>query len=385
MNKKSHGTKGFKTEELLRQYFLRAGFFVVRGVALQFDGSELTDIDLWVYERSATLARRRTIIDVKDKQRPQAAERLFFVSGLGKTIGVEGVGVATTDKNPRLRELARKNKVLWIDGEDLQRLKGSETLSKTNRLSDEEFLAIVDALDKQRGGRVYRDHFGGVKSAVGDRFGASSANHALDVFQILCAEVIKSHPGSDAAKMLTRLCYYAGALVAAALDFASADSALRPVADRNKHMANVIRFGENVIGTYDKLNWTEMALREYSAQGQSVAQEIRSGFEHDVNQIPAEDLAEVVVRMSNSDSLFNVARDLEHAAYSIGNVAFDSLPTDSKSFVGALLDFAKQDRKRFAEASPKGSWEPVGEHVEEPPAQSDGIEVVEKEEQGKLL
>ena len=80
MNTKSHGKKGFVTEELLREYFLRAGFFVVRGANLQYDQLELTDVDLWIYERSATLARRRTIIDVKDKQKPQAAERLFSLA-----------------------------------------------------------------------------------------------------------------------------------------------------------------------------------------------------------------------------------------------------------------------------------------------------------------
>ncbi|RWC38432.1 MAG: hypothetical protein EOS28_29900 [Mesorhizobium sp.] len=62
------GAKGLKTEELVRAYFLRAGFFVMRGIKLRHDGVELTDIDMWVYERSATLARRRTIIDIKDKE-----------------------------------------------------------------------------------------------------------------------------------------------------------------------------------------------------------------------------------------------------------------------------------------------------------------------------
>ena len=385
MNKKSHGRKGFKTEELLREYFLKAGFFVVRGVRLEFDGSELTDIDLWIYERSATLARRRTIIDIKDKQRPQAAERLFFVSGLGKTIGVEGVGVATTDKNPRLRELARKNKALWIDGDDLQRLKKSDALAISDRLSDEGFSAIVDDLDRQRGGRTYKDYIKGVKSAVGDRFGASSANFALDVFQALCTDAIKAHPGSESARTLTRLSLFAGSFVAAGLDFASVDSALRPAAERQKHMANVIRFGENVLGTYDKLDWTEMALREYSSHGQSVAQEIRSGFEHDVKQIPAEDLAEIVVRMSNSNALFDVARSLEKAAFSKDDVSFDSLPTDAKSFMGALLDFAKQDRKRFAEASPIVAPEPNSGSAQPTQAENDDVEVVEKDHQGKLL
>lgn len=381
MNKKSHGKKGFATEELLREYFLRAGFFVVRGASLQYDKVELTDVDLWVYERSATLARRRTIIDVKDKQRPQAAERLFFVSGLGKTIGVEGVGVATTDKNQKLRALARKNKVIWIDGDDLQRLKNSDKLMQGGRLTDEDFFSVVDGLDKQRGGRIYRAEVDAIKSAVVDRFGASSANLALDAFCTFSNGAIKSHPGGDAARALTRMSFFAAALSAAALDFASADAALRPVAERRKHMANAIRFGENVEGTYDKLEWAEMALREYSDNGASIAKQVRSGFEHDLEQVPADDFATIVVKLSNTNSLFDIARKLEYAAYRVDDVSFDALPIDARSFVGALLDFSKQDRKLFANASPLGTWEPSSlDEVED----EDMNDLIEHEDQPKL-
>jgi hypothetical protein len=41
--------KGYRLEELLRAYFLRAGFFVVRSVPFQDAGDDLTDIDLWLF------------------------------------------------------------------------------------------------------------------------------------------------------------------------------------------------------------------------------------------------------------------------------------------------------------------------------------------------
>lgn len=384
MNKKPHGAKGFKTEELLREYFLTAGFFVVRGARLKYEDTELTDVDLWIYERSATLARRRTIIDVKDKQRPQAAERLFFVSGLGKTIGVEGVGVATTDKSPKLRALARKNKVLWIDGDDLQRMKSSEKLLQGERLSEDELDKIIETLDKARGGKVFRSHVDAIKSAVVDRFGASSANLALDSFQLFASEAIKAHPESDAAKALTRLSYFAACLSAAALDFASADTALRPMAERRKHMANAIRFGENVDGTFDKIEWAELALREYIDNGQGIARQLRSSFEHDLKQVPAEDFAEIVVRLSNTDSLFAIARNLEHAAFCASNVPFGTLPIEAKAYIGALLDFTKLDRKAFSKASPEGNWRPSSLDEQDEDEEAELIEFIDRKAQGDL-
>lgn len=381
MTEKSGGNKGYATEELLREYFLHAGFFVVRGAKLRYNQFDLTDIDLWLYERSATLARRRTIIDIKDKQRPQAAERLFFAKGVAEVIGAEGAGVATSDRNPQLRELARKNKVLWIDGEDLQRLKASKKLLQGSRLSEEDFLRMIDKVDESRGGRHLRNLLEQSKSSVVDRFGASSANFALDAFQFSADACTKSHPKGDAARVLTRVSFLMASLVAAALDFASADTALRPLADRRRQMANSIRYGENMDRTLDKLAWADHALREYLPNGAALAQAVRLRFDQDLKRVPADDLAEVVVKLSNSDALFTVARTLEYAAYRVDAASFDSLPAEAKSFIGALLDFSGVDRRSFSAAMPAAEW---GTNPMDASAEEHDFDVVEAEPQRRL-
>lgn len=347
------GKKGYETEELLRAYFLQAGFYVIRGAVLQYGSTDITDIDLWIYERSATLARRRTIIDVKDKQKPQAAERLLFVSGLAKLIGAEGAGVATTDKNPELRKLARKNKVLWIDGEDLQRLKKSNQLSSVKRLSEEQLFAKIDELDKSRGGKQYRKLMEATKSAVGDRFGISSANVALESFQFVSEHAVKAHPKSASADILVRLAFYIASIVAASLDFASADSALRPTEERRSLLANGIRYGEDSEGTMSKLEWTDMALREYVQNGSTISKQIIERFNAEASSVPAEELARISIKLSNTNLLFDIARSLESIAFQPFSTSFDELPVDAKGFVGALLDFCSLERGLFANAMPR--------------------------------
>jgi hypothetical protein len=349
MMTKASGAKGLKTEELVRAYFLRAGFFVMRGIKLRYDGLELTDIDIWVYERSATLARRRTIIDIKDKRSPQAAERLFFVKGVANVISVEGAGVATTDNRPVLRELARKHGVLWIDGADLQRLKDSDAISSLNRITEEEFNGEIADIDNARNGRVLRDKIDEVKSAVADRFGPSCANTALEGFQLFARETVNSHPASAAARGAGRLTYLAAAIAAAAFDFASADTALRPSAERVRHMTDAIRFGANTEGALANLRWTEAAIREYLPNGAGLAQVVREKFTAELNAVPAEGLAEIVIRLSNSEKLFSIAKSLEKAAYATHLVSFDYLDSDAKGFLGSLLDFADISRPKFAE------------------------------------
>jgi hypothetical protein len=352
-NPKKTGKKGFETEEIVRSYFLGAGFFVVRGVKLRHAGDELTDIDLWLYERSATLARRRIIIDIKDNAQPKAAERLFFVKGLAEIIQVEATGIATSDSRRSLRELARKHNVLWIDNADLQRLKSSQRLAVSNRISDEELSELIATVDTSRSSKIVRDTFLSVKSSVADRFGPSCANTAVDGAQYFARMCVESHPSSLPAQVLTRLTYFSCAIAAAALDFASGESALRPHQDRLASMTDAIRFGEDSKGTAEKLRWAEAAIRDFAPNGAGLAEVVRNRFHEALQSVPAESLAEVTVKMANSERLFNAARDLEQASFSVECPSFDDLSIDAKSFIGAVLDFISIDRTAFAK-----SWNP---------------------------
>lgn len=366
---KKSGKKGFETEEIVRSYFLGAGFFVVRGVKLRYSGDELTDIDLWLYERSATLARRRIIIDIKDNAQPKAAERLFFVKGLAELIQVEATGVATSDSRRSLRELARKHNVLWIDNSDLQRLKSSQKLTISHRLSDEELNDLITKVDTSRSSKIVRDVFYSVKSSVADRFGPSCANTATDGALYFGRMCVEAHPGSLAAQLFTRLTYFCCAIAAAALDFASGETALRPHQERLANLTDAIRFGEDPKGTAEKLRWAEAAIRDFAPNGAGLAEGIRRRFHDALQSVPAENLAEITVKLANSDRLFNAARDLEHAAFYTDCPSFDDLSIDAKSFLGAILDFISVDRLSFAK-----SWNSTKPPLDSPTPESNAVD-----------
>ncbi|WP_285294736.1 hypothetical protein [Aureimonas altamirensis] len=103
-------------------------------------------------------------------------------------------------------------------------------------------------------------------------------------------------------------------------------------------MTDAIRFGANTEGALANLRWTEAAIREYLPNGAGLAQVVREKFTAELNAVPAEGLAEIVIRLSNSEKLFSIATSLEKAAYSSHLVSFDHLDTDTKGFLGALLD-----------------------------------------------
>ena len=70
----------------------------------------------------------------------------------------------------------------------------------------------------------------------------------------------------------------------------------------------------------------------------------------DLQNIPAEILGDYVVKHARHDELFQIAKRLEHYAFSKSLPAFDGLGLDEKSLLGALLDFTAVDRSKFASA-----------------------------------
>jgi hypothetical protein len=351
MSPKKAGKKGFKTEELLRSYFLGAGFFAVRGVPFRQDGQDQTDIDIWLYERSAMLARRRIFIDVKDNANPRAAERLFFIKGLAELLGAEAAGIVTSDSRGSLKDLAKRNGVLWIDNADLQRLKASHKINPAARLSDEELAVEIADADRARSSTTIRDQVAHLKSSLATRFGSSSGNIAIECFAFFSRLSIQAHPGSRSALLGTRLSYLAAAIAAASFDFVSGDTALRQNSERVKAISEALQYGSDPVGTKDKLKWAEAAAREFLENGAAVAEAIRRRFTAAIETPGAEHLAQIIVKNTSSDALFEVARALEAQTYGVSVLPFDKLQVELKSWIGALIDYCELDRREFALAA----------------------------------
>ena len=111
------GGKGSELEEVVREYFWRAGYFVVRGLPYRIDGEDVTDIDLWLYERPAASTRRRLIVDIKSGKTPKASERIVWTKGLQAALGVDGAIVATTDTRTSIRRLSKALGITLLDGD----------------------------------------------------------------------------------------------------------------------------------------------------------------------------------------------------------------------------------------------------------------------------
>lgn len=349
MNEKVQTPKGAVLEEVLRAYFLRAGFFVIRGVPFRFADEDLTDVDLWLYERPTGTSRRVQICDIKYKQRPKAVERIFWTSGLADALDVDGAYVATTDKRKSLRSVAEKLDLQLIDGTDIQRIQNSQAILYPERMGDEQLIAELQRVDKGFRNKNLQEARVDILSALSEGFGAPSAVRALEGFSRLAAAAIAYHPDSQAARSAGRLAYLAGALVCQSLDYVSVGAAFRSIDERRDLILRAVRFG--ALGDENGQQTLRLAMalvEKYAPGGRGTATVVETGLKRDLDQIPAEIVADQAVRLLKSDQLFMTGRELEMACYSTALPTFDGLSTHTKSMLGALLDYANLDRERFA-------------------------------------
>jgi hypothetical protein len=346
-----------------RAYFLRAGFFVIRGVPFRFADEDLTDVDLWLYERPTGTSRRVQICDVKYKQRPKAVERIFWTSGLADALNVDGAYVATTDKRQSLRAIADRLDLQLIDGADIERIKNSNSILYPERITDEQLTQELQLVDKSARNKALSDSRNDILSSLSDGFGAASVVRALESFARLARSAVTYHPDSSAARATGRLAFLAAAIVCESLDYVSVSAAFRTVDERRELMLNAVRLGALVGGEGKQTLRVALALVEkYAPGGKGAAAAMQANLRKDLDQIPAEIIADQAVRLLKGDQLFLAGRELEMAAYQSSLPNFDQLTLPAKSMLGALLDYSGIDRKQFAD-SWKASTHASGGHA----------------------
>lgn len=341
--------KGLEMEEALRAYFFEAGYFVVRGVPFQLDGDDVTDIDLWLYERPAAASRRRIIVDVKNKKSPKAAERIIWLKGLQAALGADGAIVATTDKRPSSKRLAKNLSVMLLDGDAVAKVSSARRLSQHDGLTSDELSNAIKRVDESRRSVDWRITFNEARASLLTGLGAHSGNRSLQAFRFFAHEAVSAHPGSQQAELATRLAYSSAALAMISLDFIIADNAFRSVDDRRAAILNSVRFGQaEVSPQLASVTAAVGMVRKYAVNGAAAARQVELGFRADAEGIPAGIIADFVGKVSSGDAMFQIARELESASVSRKLLGFDALSSAAKSALGAFLDFGDLSREGFA-------------------------------------
>ncbi|RUV41897.1 MAG: hypothetical protein EOQ55_26780 [Mesorhizobium sp.] len=349
----SRGAKGQELEESLKAYFWQAGYFVVRGLPYQLDGEDVTDVDLWLYERPAASTRRRIIVDIKNKKSPKAAERVVWTKGLQAALGVDGAVVATTDSRPAVRRLGKALGLQILDGDAVSKIVQSDKLKVADQLSLDDLNALVRQIDNQRRSSEWRNTLHSARASMITGIGVQSANRNLAASAFFAEQTALAQPSSGQALVGLRLFYLTSALAAISLDFVLADQAFRSPEERKSIIVNAIRFGQSeAVASMPIVSAAISLARKYAENGQATAKQIEYGFYQDADRIPAEFIAEYLAKIARADTLFNVAREVERASISVNVPGYDALSVEARSVLGVFLDFNGISRERIALALP---------------------------------
>jgi hypothetical protein len=334
--------KGYQMEELLRRYFIRSGYFTVRGVPFVYEGFEVTDIDIWLYDRPSPVSRHRIIVDTKNKNTPKAIERIFWTKGLKEVLGVDQAIVATTDKRAAVSDFGREQDVLILDGSFLNRLgKSSEPFEK--RLTEEQFIELLGTYRPTKEGGDWKGRYKGAKRPLARDLGYNAINGWLIEARFFAeqAHLVITH-----REIAIRMLYMFISFIAIAFDFMMKDLAFAESPAKLAALNDGLRHGsQGAAGTKRVLELATGLIEQYAPEQRTLAPRIRERLSKELDAIPTKVLAEYFAKQGVSHDLFTIAKELEAAAYNAAFVSPQALTPATKGIIGVLLDFWEMDRK----------------------------------------
>lgn len=340
-------SKGPLMEELLRGYFLKAGYYVVRGVPFVYESFDVTDIDLWLYGRTSSVSREVTLVDAKNKKTPQAIERIFWVQGLRIATKATNAIVATTEKRQEVKDFGRDLGVLVLDGTFLSKLANSDDPNET-RLSDEEFFAKINEYSLSKLDGDWRGRIALSKSLLAKSLSFDSCNEWLGQGKFFAEQSItKGNQRETALRCLYLVCSF----IAIAVDYCMKELSFHEQSERSALIKDGFTYGaRGSTGLKKVLNVAMGLVEEHASDGPTISRQVRASVEKQLAQLNTAILGEFFSKNEIARTLFIVAKEFEQMAMSRQFVFHGAASVELRSMLFCLLDYWGIDRVLFSEA-----------------------------------
>jgi len=337
-------SKGEEIEELLRNYFLKSGYYVIRGVPFSYEGFDVTDIDLWLYNRASPVSREITIVDAKNKKTPQAIERIFWTNGLKFACGATNAIVATTDNRRAVSHFGKELGVVVLDGAFLSRLKMPDANS-IDRISDEELSNDIKSYSMQKLDGDWKRRLLLAKSLLAKPLTFDSCNQWL-IDGKFFAELTITRPNQSVAA--TRCLYLICSFLAIGIDYLLREYSFIEQSDRTQIMTDGFTFGSRGKSGMDNLiDVASGLIRQHSNEGDRVSLEVKNNFYRALSDLDTRSLGEYFSRHETARSLFASAKEFESLAMARNLTDKSERSLECRSMLLCLVDFWGLDRTQF--------------------------------------
>lgn len=363
-------SKGPALEELVRQYFARQGFFVLRSVPYRFEGEDVSDLDVWLYARQSASTRIRGIVDVKNKKSPKAFERVLWVKGVQEAMGCDRAVIATTDAHPVLTRFAQAQKIAVLSKGFLDRL--GKKLDMDGRLTLEQFFDLVRAYPAHKQDGDWLRMLGDAKSAVASLSGFPAFNKTMFAFRFFAerAEVRMQH--RDAA---VRCALLTAALACIALDAALERFVFEEGDRRFEGLVEGVTYGDSGDGRVKtSIDMALSALSESMENGRAVAAQAKEQLDKRLAAVRADIIAEYFMREQHAQHLFSAAKEFDAIAHAESAADAQALSLEARSILGVFADFTGVKRSALPVGSARPSVSEDATFVSAPVSVTPGVQ-----------
>ncbi len=347
MSKQTTLNKGHKIEELLRSYFLKAGYYVARGVPFTYEGFDVTDIDLWLYGRGSSVSREITIVDAKNKKTPQAIERIFWVQGLRFAIKATSAVVATTDKRQEVKDFGRDLGVLVLDGTFLGKLDKPDG-PNLQRFTDEEFFQKINEYQLVKLDGDWRARIQLSKSLLAKGLSFDNCNEWLLHGKFFAEQAItKTNQRETAFRCLYLICSF----IAIAVDYCMRELSFLEQSERSTLIKDGFTYGsKGSSGLKKVLNVAMGLIEQHANDGVAISNQVRFSVDRQLASLNTVVLGEFFSKNEVAKNLFIVAKEFENIAMSREFISHSVASSELKSMLFCLFDYWGIDRVMFSES-----------------------------------
>lgn len=335
------GAKGVTAEEALRNYFRNTGYFVVRGIPLNYKGFDITDVDLWLYAKATSLTSERICVDVKNRRTPQAMERVLWTKGLKEILRVDRAIVVTSDNRPETRSFGIAHNVGILQGDFLQNV--IATFPSLERITEEELFSLLKArcvIDHQV---EWRNKYRLIKAKLLDNLNFDGCNSFLQTTKLLLDEYIAT---SKSSEISIRLLYIAIAYFLICLDYTVHSFVSLDTASRALILTAGFRYGEMGRKRSEEIIQKATQLLFWAGKTTALSGEsLRNEIERQWAEYRVDILSEHFAKTESIKNLFANARGFEEQAYSRTLLHPHECSSEKKAIIGLICDLLGHDRK----------------------------------------
>jgi hypothetical protein len=325
--------KGELMEEYLRNYFNTLGYYVVRSIKFRYEEFDITDVDLFLYERSSSLSRQRINVDIKNKKSPQTFERILWANGVKELLTFDATIVATTDTRPVIQKFGLKHKTIILDGTFLSKLKTNTSIE--DRFSEEELQIRFSKCKSHKSypNKDWRFLYELSKSKLLTELDYSGFNSSAKKIGYFIEKIVVDDQKREDA---TRLLYLILSHALIIIDYIVKDIAFFDVPIKEKKLSEGFNFGNLGKDGVDKVfsiatKIAGKSLNSSNALGDSQTDIFKDYFS----------------KNENAKNLYSLARNFEDSGFKRSFVSPNSLLPAMQGVIALFLDYHKIERRKF--------------------------------------